>query len=215
MKNYISKLEFLQLFKDGLIIMVGGFLTNGTPEILIDYLVESNVKNLTIICNDAGYPDKGVGKLIANGQVSHLMASHIGTNPVCGDLMNQDKLKVTLIPQGTLVEQIRAGGSGLGGVLTETGKHTIVETGKQKITIKGVEYLVEEALHADVALIGGCISDKYGNLIYEVTKRNFNPIMAFAADITIANVKNVVDELNPEHIITPHPLVDYILVGEA
>lgn len=214
MKKQIDDQTFLTLLKDGQTIMVGGFLTNGTPEDLIDMVKESNVKELTIICNDAGYPDKGVGKLITNGQVKHLLASHIGTNPVCGEMMNQNKIQVTLIPQGTLVEQIRAGGAGLGGILTETGKYTIVEEGKQHVTIKGISYLVEEALHADISLLGGAVSDEFGNLVYEVTMRNFNPVMAFAADTVVAEVREIKDSFAPENIITPHPLVDYIFVGE-
>ncbi|MGD9910428.1 MAG: 3-oxoacid CoA-transferase subunit A [Candidatus Izemoplasmatales bacterium] len=214
MKAFITKQEFMKILKDHQTIMVGGFLTNGTPEKLIDYVLESNVSDLTIICNDAGYPDKGVGKLISAGKVTSLYASHIGTNPVCGDMMNAGLIKVFLIPQGTLVEQIRAGGAGLGGILTETGKSTIVAEGKQTVTIKGVSYLVEEAIHADLALLGGCISDRFGNLIYQATKRNFNPIMAMAADLTIANVSEVYDEISPEVVITPSPLVDYIVVGE-
>lgn len=214
MKEFIAKEDFMKLIKDHQTIMVGGFLTNGTPEKLIDYVLESNVSDLTIICNDAGYPDKGVGKLITAGKVSQLYASHIGTNPICGEMMHNGLIKVILIPQGTLVEQIRAGGAGLGGILTETGKHTVVEEGKQMVTIKGVSYLVEEAIHADVALLGGCISDRFGNLIYQETKRNFNPIMAMAANLTIANVSEVYDEISPEVVITPSPLVDYIVVGE-
>lgn len=214
MKKFIDKQEFISLCKDDLVIMVGGFLTNGTPELLIDYLLESNVKNLTIICNDGGYPDLGVGKLISAGRVKKLIASHIGTNPVCGDLMNQGLLEVCLTPQGTLVEQIRAGGSGLGGILTKTGTGTIVEEGKQIITVKGEEYLLEEAIQADIALLGGVKADKYGNCTYKATMRNFNPVMALACDQVIAEALEVVDVLDPEVIITPHPLVDYILVGE-
>lgn len=211
MRGYITK-EILQSFlSDGMSIMVGGFLSNGSPERLIDYIVESNVKDLTIICNDGGYESKGVGKLIRNNQVKKLIASHIGTNPYVGELMAENKLDVTLVPQGTLVERIRAGGAGLGGILTPTGLNTLVETNKCVITVRGVDYLLEEPLKADLALIGGAIADKYGNLRYIQTMRNFNPIIALAAKTVIAEVYDTVDMLDPEVIITPHPLVDYIL----
>lgn len=214
MKKVISKNEFLPLLQDGLTIMVGGFLTNGTPETLMDLVLESGVKHLTIICNDGGYPDKGVGKLICAGRVDFLIASHIGTNPKAGELMTTGEMKVRLTPQGTLVEQIRAGGAGLGGILTRTGMKTIVEEGKQMVTVDGVDYLLEKPLHADMALLGGAIADRFGNLQYQETMRNFNPTMAFAADTVVAEVFSIVDTLDPNAIHTPHPLVDYVLVGD-
>ena len=195
-------------------ITVGGFLTNGTPEKLIDLTVESGVKNLTIICNDGGYEDKGVGKLIVNNQVSKLIATHIGTNPYVGKLMQENHIEVELVPQGTLAERIRAFGAGLGGVLTPTGLDTVVEEGKQIIEVKGVKYLLEEALGADVALIGGAISDKYGNLRYSQTMRNFNPVMATAANLVIVEALEKVESIDPENVITPYPFVDYILEDE-
>lgn len=199
------------LFKDGQSILIGGFLTNGTPEALIDCLVESHVKHLTIIANDGGYEHQGIGKLIRSGQVDHLIASHIGTNPLAGKLMQEGLLKITLVPQGTLIEQIRAGGAGLGGILTPTGIHTIVETGKQVIHVNGSDYLLELPIKADVALIGGCIADKYGNLTYFASQRNFNPILALAAETVIASPLSMVDTHDPECVITPHVLVDYLL----
>jgi acetate CoA/acetoacetate CoA-transferase alpha subunit len=192
-------------------IMVGGFLTNGSPEKLIDAVLESGVTNLTIICNDGGYDNKGVGKLISSGRVSKLIASHIGTNPSVGVLMQQEKLEVELVPQGTLAERIRAAGAGLGGILTPTGINTVVAKGKQIIQIAGIEYLLEEPLKADLALIGGAIADEFGNLRYRETMRNFNPLIAMAADLSIAEVSHVVRMLDPETVITPHPLIDYIL----
>lgn len=214
MHKRIDKEKFISLIKDGMTLMVGGFLTNGTPETLIDWTLESNKSNLTIICNDGGYPDKGVGKLIQAGRVSKLIASHIGTNPTAGELMQSNQMEVILVPQGTLAEQIRAGGAGLGGILTETGKGTVVELNKKLIEVKGITYLLEEPLKADIALIGGAITDKYGNLRYVATTRNFNPIMALAATTVVAEVYEIKDFLDPEIIITPHPLVDYIVVGE-
>ena len=214
MKGYINKKQFIDFLKDGMSIAVGGFLTNGTPEKLIDLVVESGVKNLTIICNDGGYEDKGVGKLIVNNQVSKLIASHIGTNPYVGKLMQENHIEVELVPQGTLAERIRAFGAGLGGILTPTGLDTVVEEGKQIIEVKGVKYLLEEALGADVALIGGAISDKYGNLRYSQTMRNFNPVMATAASLVIVEALEKVESIDPENVITPYPFVDYVLEDE-
>jgi len=214
MRSFINKEKFIALLKDGMSIMVGGFLTNGTPEGLIDLLIESNVKNLTIICNDGGYPDKGVGRLVVNNQVKKIIASHIGTNPTIGTLMSEEKLEVELSPQGTLAERIRAYGAGLGGILTPTGLDTLVQEGKQIIEVKGKKYLLEEALGADLALIGGAIADNYGNLKYNKTMRNFNPLMATACEIVVCEPRKIVDKIDPENVITPHPFVDYILVGE-
>ncbi|HOO44458.1 MAG TPA: CoA transferase subunit A [Bacillota bacterium] len=214
MKRFINEEMFKSLLKDGMSVMVGGFLTNGTPEKLIDLVIESNVKELTIICNDGGYPDKGVGRLVSNNQVSKLIASHIGTNPVVGTLMQEGKLEVELVPQGTLAERIRAFGAGLGGILTPTGLDTMVEDGKRVIEVKGERYLLEEALGADLALIGGAIADNYGNLKYNKTMRNFNPVMATACEIVVCAPLKIIDEIDPENVITPHPFVDYILVGE-
>lgn len=177
MNKWIDKKQFQSLIKDGQSIMVGGFLTCGTPEMLIDWIVETNVKDLTIICNDAGYPDKGVGKLIANNQVKKLIASHIGTNPYAGKLMGDGLLEVNLIPQGTLIEQIRAYGAGLGGILTPVGVRTSIQEGKQVITLSNKEFLLEEPIGADLALVNAYYSDRLGNLTYARTARNFNPSM--------------------------------------
>ena len=207
----ITKETCRTLFQDYQRILVGGFLTNGTPEALIDCLVESNVKHLTIIANDAGFENQGVGKLIQNNQVDHLSASHIGTNPLAGTLMQNGTLKITLVPQGTLIEQIRAGGAGLGGILTPTGRNTMVEEGKTIIDVDGISYLLEKAIHADVALVGGCISDSFGNLTYHMSQRNFNPMLALNAKMVIAQPVRVVEMHDPEVIITPYVLVDYLL----
>jgi len=213
MNKWIDKTKFQALIKEGQSIMVGGFLTCGTPELLIDYIVETNIKNLTIICNDAGYPDKGVGKLISNNQVKKLIATHIGTNPTTGKLMSEGKLDVELIPQGTFIEQIRAKGGGLGGILTPTGIHTPVEIGKKKIVIDGKEYIVAEAFGADLAIINAYYTDHLGNLTYSGTARNFNPIMATAADHVVALIHEEVKDIDPEHVITPHIFVDSIIGG--
>ncbi|MBN2300649.1 MAG: 3-oxoacid CoA-transferase subunit A [Acholeplasmataceae bacterium] len=214
MNKWIDKEKFISLIKENQSIMVGGFLTCGTPETLIDWVLESGINNLTIICNDAGYPDKGVGKLIANNQVKKLIASHIGTNPFVGKLMSEGKIEVTLIPQGTLIEQIRAYGAGLGGILTPVGIKTSIEEGKQIINLSGRDYLLEEALGADLALVQAHKSDHIGNLIYAKTARNFNPIIATAAKTVIAYVDYEVDVLNPETVITPHTFINYLAGGD-
>jgi len=159
--------EAVAKIKDGDSIMVGGFMACGTPEILIDALVRKNVRHLTIICNDAGVPGRGVGKLISNGQVKKLIASHVGLNPEVAQRMNteveEDKLECILVPQGTLAERVRAGGAGLGGILTPTGVGTIVAEGKQVINVQGRDYLLEEPLRADHAFLRGSVTDKFGN----------------------------------------------------
>jgi acetate CoA/acetoacetate CoA-transferase alpha subunit len=201
------------MIKDDMTIMIGGFLTCGTPELLIDYLVESGVKGLTIIANDAGYPNQGIGKLLINSQVKKLIVTHIGTNPNAGKLMSEKKIEVELIPQGTFVDQIRAHGSGLGGILTPTGLHTPAEDGKTIIHVKGKPYILAEPIRADVALINAYHADPLGSLVYSGSARNFNPIMATAADLVIALVEKRVDLIDPEHIITPHIFIDYIVGG--
>ncbi|OOM75633.1 3-oxoacid CoA-transferase subunit A [Clostridium sp. BL-8] len=210
----ITKLINLKnLFKDGMTIMVGGFLNCGTPENIIDFLVNLNIKNLTVICNDTAFPDKGIGKLIVNGQVSKVIASHIGTNPETGKKMTSGELEVELSPQGTLIERIRAGGSGLGGVLTPTGVDTIVEKGKQKVNVNGKKYLLELPLSADISLIKGSIVDEFGNTFYRAATKNFNPYMAMAGNTVIVEADKLVkaDGLNKENIMTPGILVDYIV----
>ncbi|QAA34229.1 3-oxoacid CoA-transferase subunit A [Clostridium manihotivorum] len=210
----VTDLESLKnIFKDGMTVMIGGFLDCGTPDKIIDFLVDLNIKNITVICNDTAFPDKGIGKLIVNDQVSKVIASHIGTNPETGKKMTSGELQVELYPQGTLIEKIRAAGSGLGGVLTPTGIGTNVENGKQKVTIDGKEYLLELPLYADISLIKGSIVDEFGNTFYKATTKNFNPYMAMAAKTVIVEAENLVkpDELNKENIMTPGVLVDYIV----
>ncbi|MDI9493957.1 MAG: CoA transferase subunit A [Bacillota bacterium] len=212
--------EAVAVIPDGASIMVGGFMACGTPEILIDALVRRNVKNLTIICNDAGYPDRGVGKLLANGQIKTLIASHVGLNPEVARRMNTDveeeKLECILVPQGTLAERIRAGGTGLGGILTPTGVGTIVAEGKQVINIGGKDYLLELPLRADFAFIRGSVADKFGNTTYNGTTRNFNPLMAMAADHVIVGACEIVEvgEIDPNNVVTSGIFVDAIVGGE-
>lgn len=215
MAKILSADEAVEFIKDGMTLMIGGFMTVGTPEIIIDAMVKKGVKDLTIIADDAGFPDKGIGKLVSNRQVKKLMASHIGLNPEAGRQMNLGELEVELIPQGTIAERIRCGGAGIGGFLTPTGVGTIVEEGKQKINIKGKDYLLELPLKADVALLGGSVVDKQGNVFYNGSTRNFNPVMATAADLVIVGAENIVEvgEIDPNHVVTPYIFVDYIVGG--
>lgn len=213
MKKAITIAELKAKFHDGMSIMIGGFLANGTPERIVDALVESGVRDLTMIVNDTSYPDRGCGRLIANKQVKRLIVSHIGTNPMTGEQMNNGELEVEFSPQGTLAERLRAGGSGLGGILTATGLGTDVARGKQTLTIDGREYLLELPLRADFAFIKGTIGDETGNLVYKGTTQNFQPLMAMAADCVIAEIEQVVPVggISPEAVHTPSIFVDYIL----
>jgi len=216
MKKVVDKNELRHLLKDGISIMFGGFMACGTPQGLVDLLLEMNVKDLTLICNDAGFPDRGIGKLIVNKQVKKLITSHIGLNPEAGKQMNEGTLEVLLVPQGTLAEQIRAEGSGIGGFLTPTGVGTSVETGKQKMTINGKDYLLELPLRADFAMLRGSITDTDGNIYYKGTTRNFNPLMALAADTVIVETEELVErgQIKPEDVMTLGVLVRYIVKEE-
>jgi len=206
--------------KDGSVIMIGGFMACGTPEILIDALVRKNVKNLTVICNDAGYSDRGTGKLLANGQIKTLIASHVGLNPEVARRMNTDieadKLECILVPQGTLAERIRAGGAGLGGVLTPTGVGTLVAEGKEIITVDGKDFLLEKPLRADFAFIRASVIDTFGNAVLYGTTKNLNLVMATAADYVIAGACKIVEtgSLDPEAIHISGIFIDAITGGE-
>lgn len=214
MSKIISKEEAVNLIKDGDVLMIGGFLSCGSAKKIIDELINKNVKNLTIIGNDTAFPDKSYGKLIVNRQVKKVIATHIGTNPETGKQMNAKEIEVTLVPQGTLAECIRAAGSGLGGVLTPTGIGTVVQEGKQIINVDGKDYLLEKPIFGDIALIYADYTDKYGNLAYRGTTRNFNTLMASACKITIVEAKEIVeDALNPNDIVVPSIFVDYIVDG--
>jgi len=211
----ISINEAVDKVKDNMTIMVGGFLANGTPELLIDALVAKDVKNLTLICNDTGFPDKGVGKMVVAKQFKKMIASHVGTNPETANQMNSGETEVVLTPQGTLAEQIRCGGTGLGGFLTPTGIGTEVEAGKEKKVINGKEYLLELPLRADVALIKASVIDKKGNMVFYKTTKNFNPLMAMAADVVIVQADKIVEigEIDPENVMSSGIFVDYIVGG--
>jgi acetate CoA/acetoacetate CoA-transferase alpha subunit len=205
----------ISLIPDGASIMVGGFMGIGTPERLMDELVRQGKRGLTLICNDNARPGTGVGKLVSAGALKKTISSHIGLNPETQKLMFDKQLEVELTPQGTFAERIRAGGCGLGGVLTPTGVGTLVEEGKRKLEIDGKEYLLETPLHADFALIGAFLCDYVGNLSYALTARNFNPVMAMAADTVIVEVEHIVPTgmISPDHVMTPATLVDYVVTG--
>lgn len=213
MKQAIRVEAAAELIPDGAVLLVGGFMGVGSPLRLIDAMVARRCRDLTLINNDAGRPDHGIGKLIAAGLVRKLIASHIGLNPVCQQKMLGGEMEVELVPQGTLVERIRAGGVGLGGVLTATGLGTPVEDGKQKITVEGREYLVETPIRGDFALIAAHTADYKGNLAYQLTAHNFNPIMAMAADVVIAEPKEIlpVGAIPPDAVKTPGVLIDHLL----
>jgi len=211
----VSAEEAVAMIPNGASIMVGGFMGVGTPERLLDELVRQKKSGLSLISNDAATPGKGVGKLFDGGQVVNMISTHIGLNPKAQQQMLGKQITVNLIPQGTFVERIRAGGCGLGGVLTPTGVGTLVEEGKQKIDVNGKSYLLETALRADFALVHAFLADYAGNLSYALTARNFNPVMAMAADTVIVTADNIVPVgvIAPDHVVTPAPLVDYLITN--
>jgi acetate CoA/acetoacetate CoA-transferase alpha subunit len=204
------------LIPDGASLMIGGFMGVGSPDRLIDELVRQGRRELTVIANDSALPGVGIGKLVTARAVRKMIASHIGLNPETQQQMLAGEMQVDLVPQGTLIERIRAAGFGLGGVLTPTGVGTIVEEGKQKIEVEGRPYLLETALHADFALVQAFMSDYLGNLVYALTARNFNPVIAMAGKTVIAEVEQIVPVgmISPDHVVTPAVLIDY-LVGRA
>ncbi len=205
--------EVMEYLKDGMTVSIGGFLGVGTPNKLIDAMIEKGLKNITLIANDTASPTSGVGKLIVNKVCSKVIVSHIGTNPETQKQMNEKELDVELSPQGTLIERIRSAGAGLGGVLTPTGIGTIVAEGKQILEIQGKEYLLELPIRADVALVMASIVDKKGNCYYNKATRNFNPIIATAADVTIVQAEKIVEvgEIDQTDVMTPSIFVSYIV----
>ena len=213
MVQIMSAEEAVALVREGDSVAIAGFLTVGTPLGLVDALVTRGTKNLDLIVNDTGYPDRGAGKLIVNRQARSLIASHIGTNPETGRQMLAGELKVELNPQGTLVERLRSGGTGLGGFLTPVGVGTLVEEGKQKLTLDGREYLLERPLTPKIGFVKAFRADKKGNLVYRKAARNFNPAVAVASEITIAEVDEIVEigMLDPERIITPWVFVQILV----
>ena len=212
----IALKDAVAMIPDGASLMIGGFMAVGTPERVIDELVRQGKRNLTVIANDTAMPGRGIGKLISSGLISRTVASHIGLNPETQQQMIAGEMAVDLVPQGTLIERIRAGGFGLGGILTPTGVGTVVEEGKQRLEVGGKSYLLETALRADFALVHAFLADYLGNLSYALTARNFNPVIAMAADTVIVTADHIVPVgvIAPDHVVTPAPVVDYLVANE-
>jgi acetate CoA/acetoacetate CoA-transferase alpha subunit len=211
-KPIITAQDAAEQIQDGMTLMIGGFMAVGTPTEIIDALVEKGVRDLTIIANDTGFADRGIGKLVSNRQVKKIIASHIGLNPETGKQISANELEAELVPQGTLIERIRAQGAGLGGVLTQTGLGTIVEEGKEKVVVDGKTYLLEKPLHADFSLIYCSLADRAGNALYYKTAKNFNPIMAMAADNVIVECAKVVCISDDDQFTTPGIFMDYLVI---
>jgi acetate CoA/acetoacetate CoA-transferase alpha subunit len=200
---------------DGASLMIGGFMGVGTPERVMDEIIRQGRRNLTVIANDTAKPGVGIGKLVGAKLVRKAIVSHIGLNPETQKQMMAETLEVELVPQGTLIERIRAGGFGLGGILTPTGVGTVVEEGKRRIDVDGRSYLMETALRANFALVHAFLADYLGNLSYALTARNFNPVIAMAADTVIVTAEHIVPVgvIAPDHVVTPAPLVDYLIAN--
>ena len=207
--------EAMDMIQDGMTIMIAGFGGVGSSYRLVNEIIKKNVKDLTLISIDAGDPNVGPDHIIQNEQVKKLITSHIGATPTTGQLMNAGKLEVEFSPQGTLAERIRAGGVGLGGILTDVGLGTLVEEGKEKVVVNGKTFLLETALRADIAIILAQKADPFGNLVYSKTARGLNPLMAMASDLTIVDAKEIVPlgAIDPEDVVTPGAFVDVIVHG--
>ncbi len=205
--------QAVAMIPDGASVMIGGFMGIGTPERLMDEVARQGKRDLTVIANDTATPGCGIGKLVTSGTVRKAIVSHIGLNPETQKKMIAGEMEVELVPQGTLIERIRAGGFGLGGILTPTGVGTMVEQGKTKLEVDGKQYLLETALHADFALVEAFLSDYYGNLVYALTARNFNPVIAMAATTVIVDAAHIVPVgmISPDHVVTPAVLVDFVV----
>ena len=203
----------VELIPDGASVMIGGFMGVGTPERLVDELVRQRKRGLTVIANDNAQPGTGIGKLVTAGVMRKTIASHIGLNPETQRKMLAGELEVELVPQGTLIERIRAAGHGIGGVLTPTGVGTVVEERKKHIEVDDRRYLLETALRADFALVWAMLADYLGNLSYALTARNFNPVIAMAATTVIVDAEHIVPVgvISPDHVVTPAPVVDYLI----
>ena len=209
----LSLEDTVALIPDGASLMIGGFMGVGTPERVMDELTRQGKRDLTVIANDTATPGRGIGKLVTAGVVRKAIVSHIGLNPETQKKMIAGEMEVELVPQGTLIERLRAAGHGLGGILTPTGVGTAVEEGKRKIEVDGASWLLETALKADFALVEAFLSDYYGNLVYALTARNFNPVIAMAANTVIVDAAHIVPVgmISPDHVVTPAVLVDYVV----
>jgi acetate CoA/acetoacetate CoA-transferase alpha subunit len=205
----------VELIPDGASIMMGGFMGVGTPERVVDELVRQGKRDLTVIANDTAMPGVGIGKLVNARLLRKAIVSHIGLNPETQRQMIAGEMEVELVPQGTLIERIRAGGFGLGGILTATGVGTVVEEGKRRIDVEGKDYLLETALKADFALVQAFLVDGVGTLTYVLTARNFNPVIAMAASTVIVEAEHVVPTgvIPPDQVMTPAPVVDYLIAN--
>jgi acetate CoA/acetoacetate CoA-transferase alpha subunit len=203
----------VEMIPEGARLMIGGFMGVGTPEPLVDELVRQGRRDLTVIANDTAMPAVGIGKLITAGLVRRVIASHIGLNPETQKKMLAGEIEVELVPQGTLIERIRAGGFGLGGILTRTGVGTLAEEGKRRIEVDGIAYLLELPLRADFALVNAKTADYLSNLAYALTARNFNPVIAMAADKVLVHAENIVPVgvIPPDAVMTPAPVVDVLI----
>lgn len=209
--------EAIKFIKSGSSLMYGGFGGIGNPPTLIQAILDEGINNLTLIGNDAAFPNIGIGQLITAERGTKLIASHIGSNPNAGKLMNEKKLEVEFSPQGTFVERIRAGGAGIGGILVDIGVDGLVGEGKQKIVVNDETFLVETPLTSDVSIVYAKKADTYGNLIFDKSARNTNPLVAMAGDITIVEAEEIVPkgELNPEEIVTPGAFVDIVIKSKG
>jgi acetate CoA/acetoacetate CoA-transferase alpha subunit len=207
--------QAVALIPDGASLMIGGFMGVGTPERLVDEIVRQGKRHLTVIANDTAKPAVGIGKLVGAKLLRRAIVSHIGLNPETQKQMMAGAIEVELAPQGTLIERIRAGGFGLGGILTPTGVGTVVEKGKRTIEVDGKSYLLETPLRANFALVHAFLADYLGNLSYALTARNFNPVMAMAADTVIVTAEHIVPVglIAPDHVVTPAPVVDYLVAN--
>jgi acetate CoA/acetoacetate CoA-transferase alpha subunit len=217
-KKIVTAAQAMNYFHDGMSIIAGGFGGIGTPPTLIEELIQKGTKNITLICNDAGFPHIGAGRLVTLGRVKKLVASHIGSNPEAGRLMNEGKLEVEFSPQGTLAERIRAGGVGIAGILTDIGiSNEMVSAGKATHNISGQEYLIETAITADISIVYAKKADPFGNLIYDKSARNTNPLAAMAGNKTIAEVEEIVPlgSIDPDEVMTPGVFVDYVVPSKG
>jgi acetate CoA/acetoacetate CoA-transferase alpha subunit len=197
----------------GMTVLIPGFVNVGVPEKLIQGMIDKDVRDLKVISNNTSVKGRGIGLLVHDGRIGHITCSHIGSNTETVEKVVSGELNVTFVPQGTLCERVRAGGAGIGGILTPTGLGTPIAEGKEIISVDGVDYLLEKPLRADVALIHAWKADKMGNVVYHRTARNFNQIWATAADWVIVEAEEIVEvgELDPDLIMTPGALVDAVV----
>ncbi len=212
MSKIISAAEAATFIRSGDTVMIGGFLKCGTPKQIINELLLKETRDLTLIANDTCYPDSDRGLLITEKRIKKVIVSHVGTNPETGRQMHDGTLEVELVPQGTLAERIRAAGAGLGGVLTPTGIGTVIENGKEIIEVDGRKFILEKPLFADIAIIYGTKVDSHGNVSFQGTTRNFNPVMATAAKTVIVEADEYyAGAMNPNDVVIPGLYIDYIV----